>query len=123
MHSETGSRHFFLAAPHRDIADKQLDDMDWQILPDMEVVLEIPHSAQQCMLGKSFPLLSCAVPLFETFMTQWEPLTMNKPCFAPYIEISLWHARSYYQHMEESNAYVIVMHKFLTKTCMHSETC
>ncbi|KIK19821.1 hypothetical protein PISMIDRAFT_43191, partial [Pisolithus microcarpus 441] len=33
--------YFFLAAPHRDIADKQLDDMDWQVLQDMEVVLEV----------------------------------------------------------------------------------
>ncbi|KIK10528.1 hypothetical protein PISMIDRAFT_124290, partial [Pisolithus microcarpus 441] len=33
--------YFFLAAPHRDITDKQLDDMDWQVLQDMEVVLEV----------------------------------------------------------------------------------
>ncbi|KIK17362.1 hypothetical protein PISMIDRAFT_49373, partial [Pisolithus microcarpus 441] len=33
--------YFFLVALHRDIADKQLDDMDWQVLQDMEVVLEV----------------------------------------------------------------------------------
>ncbi|KIK13434.1 hypothetical protein PISMIDRAFT_44079, partial [Pisolithus microcarpus 441] len=105
-----------LGPPHRDIADKQLDDMDWQVLQDMEVVLEIPHSAQQCMLGESFPLLSRAVPLFKTFMAQWEQLSLNEPHFAPYIEIGLHHARSYYQRMGETNAYVIAMHKFVDPT-------
>ncbi|KIK19728.1 hypothetical protein PISMIDRAFT_85242, partial [Pisolithus microcarpus 441] len=92
-----------------DIVCAQLDDMDWQVLQDMEVVLKIPHSAQQCMLGESFPLLSHAVPSFKTFMAQWEQLSLNKPCFAPYIEIGLHHARSYYQHMGETNAYAIAM--------------
>ncbi|KIK19804.1 hypothetical protein PISMIDRAFT_106933, partial [Pisolithus microcarpus 441] len=74
----------------------------------------IPHSAQQCMLGKSFPLLSCAVLLFETFMAQWEQLSLNEPRFAPYIKIGLRHARSYYLHMGETNAYAIVMFVDLT---------
>ncbi|KIK22292.1 hypothetical protein PISMIDRAFT_102707, partial [Pisolithus microcarpus 441] len=105
-----------LGSLHRDIANKQLDDMDWQVLQDMEVVLEIPRSAQQCMLGESFPLLSHVVPSFETFMAQWEQLSLNKPRFAPYIKIGLHHARSYYQHMGETNAYAIVMHKFVDLT-------
>ncbi|KIK10529.1 hypothetical protein PISMIDRAFT_124288, partial [Pisolithus microcarpus 441] len=69
----------------------------------------IPHSAQQCMSGESFPLLSRAVPSFETFMAQWEQLSLNEPRFAPYIEIGLRHARSYYRHMGETNAYAIAM--------------
>ncbi|KIK19822.1 hypothetical protein PISMIDRAFT_106876, partial [Pisolithus microcarpus 441] len=69
----------------------------------------IPHSAQQCMSGESFPLLSRVVPSFETFMAQWEQLSLNEPCFAPYIEIGLRHARSYYRCMGETNAYAIAM--------------
>ncbi|KIK24334.1 hypothetical protein PISMIDRAFT_44028, partial [Pisolithus microcarpus 441] len=92
-----------------DIVRAQLDNMDWQVLQDMEVVLEIPHSAQQCMSGESFPLLSRVVPSFETFMAQWEQLSLNEPRFAPYIEIGLRHARSYYRRMGETNAYAIAM--------------
>ncbi|KIK17361.1 hypothetical protein PISMIDRAFT_111636 [Pisolithus microcarpus 441] len=61
------------------------------------------------MSGESFPLLSHAVPSFETFMAQWEQLSLNEPRFAPYIEIGLHHARSYYQPMGETNAYAIAM--------------
>ncbi|KAF8835082.1 hypothetical protein BDN67DRAFT_858372, partial [Paxillus ammoniavirescens] len=71
--------YFFQAPAHKDIVDKKLDEMDWQVIQDMEVVLKVPHVAQQCMLGKSLPLLSCAVPSFETFMAQWEHISLNFP--------------------------------------------
>ncbi|KIJ18794.1 hypothetical protein PAXINDRAFT_70562 [Paxillus involutus ATCC 200175] len=92
-----------------DIVDKKLDEMDWQVIQDMEVVLEVPHAAQQCMSGESLPLLSHAVPSFETFVAQWEHLSLNFPRCTPFIKAGLDYARTYYCRMGKTNAYAIAM--------------
>lgn len=65
------------------------------------------------MSGESLPVLSHAVPSFETLIAQWEHLTENEPRFAPYINIGLEYARKYYRRMGETNAYAIAMCKYL----------
>ncbi|KAI6119167.1 hypothetical protein EDD16DRAFT_1706851 [Pisolithus croceorrhizus] len=62
-----------------------MDDMDWQVLQDVEVVLEIPHAAQQSMSGESTPKLSGAIPAFETFIEEWKGLSDAVPCCAAYM--------------------------------------
>ncbi|KAL4064539.1 hypothetical protein J3A83DRAFT_4191258 [Scleroderma citrinum] len=71
----------------QDIADRQLYEMDWQIIEDMEIVLEVPHSAQQLMLHEMLPILSHAVPIIETVIIQWEHLTAHLPQCVPYIKL------------------------------------
>ncbi|KAI6103767.1 hypothetical protein EV401DRAFT_2079448 [Pisolithus croceorrhizus] len=70
---------------HRELLDHKMDDMDWQVLQDVEVVLEIPHAAQQSMSGESTPKLSGAIPAFETFIEEWKGLSDAVPCCAAYM--------------------------------------
>jgi hypothetical protein len=65
------------------------------------------------MSGESTPLLSGAVPAFETFMAQWEHLCDVAPRCSPYIEVGLRWARSYYTRMGKTRAYAISMRKSL----------
>ncbi|KIM52692.1 hypothetical protein SCLCIDRAFT_32445 [Scleroderma citrinum Foug A] len=67
---------FFQAPAHKDIADRKLNEVDWQILKDLEVILEVPHSFQQSVSSESMLTLSCIMPIFETFIIQWEHLSM-----------------------------------------------
>ncbi|KAI6123898.1 hypothetical protein EV401DRAFT_2069113 [Pisolithus croceorrhizus] len=61
-----------------ELLDYKMDDMDWQVLQDVEVVLEIPHAAQQSMSGESTPKLGGAIPAFEMFIEEWKRLKMGK---------------------------------------------
>ncbi|KAL4079113.1 hypothetical protein J3A83DRAFT_4063338, partial [Scleroderma citrinum] len=69
---------FFQAPKNKDIANRQLHEMDWQIIEDMEIIgvnsLQVPHSAQQLMSHDTLPVLSHAVPTIETVIVQWEHL-------------------------------------------------
>jgi hypothetical protein len=65
------------------------------------------------MSSESLPSLSLAVPSFETFIAQWEQLSVDEPRFAPYIDLGLEYARKYYRRMGETNAYAIAMRKYL----------
>ncbi|KIM55528.1 hypothetical protein SCLCIDRAFT_30313 [Scleroderma citrinum Foug A] len=85
---------FFQAPTNKDNADGWLQEIDWQVIEDMEIVLEVPNSAQQLMSHKTLPVLSCAVPTIETLIIQWEHLSTHLPQCAPYIK---------------TNAYVIMM--------------
>ncbi|KAF9222874.1 hypothetical protein BS17DRAFT_652152, partial [Gyrodon lividus] len=59
---------YFLDAPHNtDISDHKMLPLGWEVLQDMEVVLEIPSHAQQSMCGESVPLLGGAFPSHEMF--------------------------------------------------------
>lgn len=107
-----------------------MNDLDWQVIEDLEVVLEvtlpfrrltlhadtllfqIPHAAQQCMSGESTPLLSGAVPAFETFMAHWEELSAAVPRCSSFIRVGLDYAKTYYKRMGKTRAYAIAMRKF-----------
>ncbi|KAG1901141.1 uncharacterized protein F5891DRAFT_951217, partial [Suillus fuscotomentosus] len=54
------------------ISKFKLSPMEWQFLQDVEVILEAPHAAQQCMSGESTPKLSGAFPAFETLIERWK---------------------------------------------------
>ncbi|KIK79311.1 hypothetical protein PAXRUDRAFT_40804, partial [Paxillus rubicundulus Ve08.2h10] len=64
--------NLFLDAPcNINISDSKLAPLDWEVLQDMEVVLEVPSWAQQSMCGQSLLLLGGAIPSYETFLAQW----------------------------------------------------
>ncbi|KAJ8580713.1 hypothetical protein M405DRAFT_689053, partial [Rhizopogon salebrosus TDB-379] len=64
---------YFLSLPvNRDISQYNLSPIEWQVLKDFELVLEIPHGVQQSMSSESTRMLSHAIPAFEKFMEGWE---------------------------------------------------
>jgi hypothetical protein len=92
----------------KDIAKHKMDDMEWLVLRDHEMILDVsgsslshfnilildktikvPHFVQQKMSSESRPVLSRAVPSFELFMTAWERLAETNKCTAPFISVGL----------------------------------
>jgi hypothetical protein len=64
---------------------------------------------QQSMSAESTPILSGAIPAFETFMTKWEQLAKQHAKLEPIIEPGLNWAYKYYNRMDDTKAYVIAM--------------
>ncbi|KAG2130808.1 uncharacterized protein EDB93DRAFT_1094642 [Suillus bovinus] len=71
---------FFLSMPNQqDISGHKMTNSEWQVLKDLEKILDVPHRVQQRMSSKSMPQLGSAVPCFELFMTAWESLATKFP--------------------------------------------
>ncbi|KAI6100749.1 hypothetical protein EDD16DRAFT_1490628 [Pisolithus croceorrhizus] len=102
---------YFQLPSNRELLDYKMNDMDWQVLQDVEVVLEIPHAAQQSMSGESTPKLGSAVPAFETFIEEWKRLSNAVPHCAAYIRPGLAIADTYYKKMGKTKAYFVTMCK------------
>ncbi|KAF9233001.1 hypothetical protein BU15DRAFT_7986, partial [Melanogaster broomeanus] len=63
---------FLLMLTQKNITKHKMDNTEWFILKDYEVILNVAHFIQQQMSSESQPVLSCAIPCFELFMTIWE---------------------------------------------------
>ncbi len=75
----------------------------------IQLAAQVPHMVQQIMSAESMPVLSEAVPSFEIFMTRWEKLCDKFPKLAPWVNIGLEWAEKYYNHMDDTDAYVVAM--------------
>jgi hypothetical protein len=113
---------------NRELVTYKLSEMEWSILQDFEVILEVctshkypgmhfdkkyqvPHMVQQVMSGEATPILAGAIPAFEMFMTQWENLGAKHPTLTPWISIGLEYTTTYYARMDRTCSYIIVMGK------------
>ncbi|KAG9309365.1 hypothetical protein JVU11DRAFT_10602 [Chiua virens] len=89
----------FLSLPHGpndELAWHKLTLMQWEVLQDLEVVLEVPHAAQQCMSSESTPMLGGEIPAFKILVMQWEVLAIKAPHCAPYLKARLGKAQECY---------------------------
>ena len=75
---------------------------------------QVPHTFQQSMSSESTLILSYAISDFEIFMTEWETLRSDYKTLELWTEIGLKWAKKYYVRMDETDAYVVTMCKFLT---------
>ncbi len=75
----------------------------------IQLAAQVPHTVQQIMSAESMPVLSGAVPSFEIFMTRWEKLRDKFPKLAPWVNIGLEWAEKYYNRMDDTDVYVVVM--------------
>jgi hypothetical protein len=61
------------------------------------------------MSGESMPILSGAIPAFETFMSMWEKIVEDHPALKPIVDPGLQWAYTYYGRMDRTRAYIIAM--------------
>ncbi|KIK19119.1 hypothetical protein PISMIDRAFT_74708, partial [Pisolithus microcarpus 441] len=87
---------FLLLPAQKDITHYRMSDMDWFVLQEYEILLDIPHKVQQRMSSEKRATLNCTVPSFELFMTAWEKLCKTNKRIAPFIDVSLKWAKQYY---------------------------
>ncbi|KIK79653.1 hypothetical protein PAXRUDRAFT_160780, partial [Paxillus rubicundulus Ve08.2h10] len=93
------------------IADHKMGPLGWEVLQDMEVVLEVPAHAQHTMCGGRMLLLHRAILSYEVFLAQWTNLSSacNHPQLAPFISSGLELANYYHDCLQCSNAYLFAM--------------
>lgn len=65
------------------------------------------------MSSESTPVLSHAIIEFEKFMTELERLGDAEPFLKPWTDIGVRWATKYYIRMDDTEAYVVSMCKFL----------
>ncbi|KAI6104558.1 ribonuclease H-like domain-containing protein [Pisolithus croceorrhizus] len=103
-----------LPLQQKDLAKFKISDVGWSILQDYEMIFSVPHRVQQLIMStEARPTLSHAIPSFKVFMTTWENLQGGHPCMAPFIKVSLAKARCYYNQMDNTKAYIILMYPSL----------
>ncbi|KIM81085.1 hypothetical protein PILCRDRAFT_9113 [Piloderma croceum F 1598] len=100
----------FLALPiNNELAMHKITEMEWRVLQDFQIILEIPHYVQQFMSGESTPILSNSILAFELFLSKWEDLAVMHPRLKPWINIGLAYAIDYYQCMDCTSSYIVAM--------------
>jgi hypothetical protein len=64
------------------------------------------------MSSESMPVLSGAIPAFESFMTMWEEgVRVTEKVTRNWVDAGLYWAREYYNRMDLMQAYIIAMCK------------
>jgi hypothetical protein len=61
------------------------------------------------------PILSSAIISFETFMTHLENIGNENDILKPWVDVGLEWATKYYRRMDDTDAYIITMCKFLDR--------
>jgi hypothetical protein len=74
------------------------------------------------MSRESTPILSYAIIEFEMFMTSLERLGKQHKILKPWTDVGLHWATKYYDRMDDTDAYVVTMCKFLKSVCYCSAT-
>ena len=74
---------------------------------------QVPHNAQHAVSGERTPLLGSVVPIFEMLIAQWDALIKLVPRCAPFLDAGLACARTYYDRMGNTRAYIIAMRKLV----------
>ncbi|KIK19934.1 hypothetical protein PISMIDRAFT_64111, partial [Pisolithus microcarpus 441] len=54
------------------LVPEKLEQMHWEVLQDLEFSLQVPATAHHTMTSECIPLLSGALPAYETFLKQWK---------------------------------------------------
>ncbi|KIL57978.1 hypothetical protein M378DRAFT_188346 [Amanita muscaria Koide BX008] len=99
--------HFL--ALNADLTRHKLNDAQWGVLRDFEIILEVPHRVQQAMSSESLPILAGAIPAFEMFMTSWELLRDKHPRLRKWVNVGLSWAAKYYSRMDRTRSYIVAM--------------
>jgi hypothetical protein len=73
--------------------------------------VQIAHVVQQTLNGENLPTISFALPYFEMFLTAWESLSHKHPHLKPWIDVGIEWAKTYYERMDLTRAYVVSMGK------------
>ncbi|KAF9222733.1 hypothetical protein BS17DRAFT_707780 [Gyrodon lividus] len=63
----------FLEQPNnKDLKKHKLSTMEWKVLKDIEVILEVPHQAMQTLSSERLPTLCKYLTTFEHFYISWK---------------------------------------------------
>ncbi|KIK16521.1 hypothetical protein PISMIDRAFT_113216, partial [Pisolithus microcarpus 441] len=70
------------------LVPEKLEQMHWEVLQDLEFALQAPATAHHTMTSEHIPLLSGALPTYETFLKQWKRISMSSvnPQFGPLLK-------------------------------------
>ncbi|KIK17982.1 hypothetical protein PISMIDRAFT_110388 [Pisolithus microcarpus 441] len=93
------------------LVPEKLEQMHWEVLQDLKFSLQAPAAAHHTMTSERIPLLSGALPTYETFLEQWKRISMSSmnPQFGPLLKEGLAHGERYHKHMHANKAYVFAM--------------
>ncbi|KIK76282.1 hypothetical protein PAXRUDRAFT_170396, partial [Paxillus rubicundulus Ve08.2h10] len=104
----------FLKCPNnKDLKKHKLSQMEWKVLQDFEAILEVPHNSIQALSSKRLLTVCNYLKLFEKLYVDWERMSKNpnNAQLAPFIQEGLRWVAKYDNHMSDTKAYLISMHR------------
>jgi hypothetical protein len=85
----------------------QLDALD-----NIAEILLVPHQAQELMSAEKTPTLSMALPLYELLIKRWTLMKIEKPLYAPFIDIGIKKIVEYVELSRKSKIYALAIGVF-----------
>ncbi|KAJ7243484.1 hypothetical protein C8J57DRAFT_1040176, partial [Mycena rebaudengoi] len=100
----------FLKHPHQESLSHLLFTEDqFQVLSDIQLILSIPHAAQELLSAEKTPTLSMAPPAFEIPLVSWLNLQIEMPELAHYIGVGIAKIQEYVNKGCKSRIYALAM--------------
>jgi hypothetical protein len=99
-----------------ELAHLLFTEPEYQALHDIQVILSIPHAAQELLLAEKTPTLSMALPAYKMIITGWLNLQKEIPALAHYISVGIYKLQEYVSLGRKSQIYAMAMSEFYLKT-------
>ncbi|KAJ7697181.1 hypothetical protein B0H17DRAFT_928548 [Mycena rosella] len=84
-------------------------EQQFQVLSDIQLILSIPHAAQELLSAEQTPTLSMALPAFELLLESWLCLQKELPELAHYIGVGIAKIQEYVNKGRQSRIYALAM--------------
>ncbi|KAJ7633847.1 hypothetical protein DFH06DRAFT_1004046, partial [Mycena polygramma] len=100
----------FLKHPQQEnISHLLFNEEQFQVLSDIQLILSIPHAAQELLSAEKTPTLSLALPAFELLLVSWLNLQKELPELAHYIGVGITKIQEYVNKGRKSRIYALAM--------------
>ncbi|KAK6996343.1 ribonuclease H-like domain-containing protein [Favolaschia claudopus] len=104
---------------NRSLADLLFSEEQFQVLNDIQLILSLPHLAQELLSAEKTPTLSMALPAFELLLLNWLCLMEELPELAHYIGVGVHKIQEYVHKGRKSRIYALAMSTFQSIHCLH----
>jgi len=95
-----------------DLQPLRLTEIQWDIIQDILLILDVAHAAQELLAAERTPTLSMALPVFETLIQNWLKLQNEIPELSHYIGVGISKLQEYVAHARRNRIYALAMSMF-----------
>lgn len=82
---------------------------EYEVLNHIHQILEIPHKCQELLAGEKTPILSLALPVYETLVLMWKKLAKEILELSHYIGLGIAKIMEYVSKGRRSRIYALAM--------------
>ena len=88
------------------------DAKEYQVLSDIQQILNIPHHCQELLAAEQTPTLAMAIPIYKILVVKWKCLVREIPELAHYINLGVGKVKEYVSMGCRNRIYALAMSTF-----------